>query len=169
MTRHIAVLEGADGETAQAMLAEAAESWRAAGARVAGLIAEAHALPGRDCAAGFLRDIATGERYPVYLEVQPRDTSCHLDGAGMAAAAAALRAQVAASDVVILSKFGKLEAAGEGLLPAFKAALEAGRPVLTTVSGRHREAWADFAPEMEILEPRAGALADWWAGLHQER
>ncbi|MFV0475273.1 MAG: DUF2478 domain-containing protein [Pikeienuella sp.] len=167
--RRIAVLEGADGDGAQALLAAVAARWRAAGARVVGLIAETHELPGRTCAAGFLRDIASGARHPIYLETPPADTSCHLDGDGMATACAALMTQIADGDLVLLSKFGKLEAAKAGLFPAFEAALAAGKPVLTTVSDKHRGAWAGFAPDVVAVPANERALGDWWGRLHQVR
>ncbi|MBP7243379.1 DUF2478 domain-containing protein [Amaricoccus sp.] len=163
MARRIAVLEGADGDNLQALLAAAVAEWRAAGTRVAGVIAEAHGLPDRTCAAGFLREIGAEERFPIYLGTPPEGTSCHLDGAGVTAACAAVIGGISGSDLVVLSKFGKLEAAGQGLLPAFEAALAAGRPVLTTVSERHRDAWEAFAPDAARIDANPAALAAWWS------
>jgi hypothetical protein len=69
---------------------------------------------------------------------------CHLDGAGALSAAVAVRRDIAAGcELVLLNKFGKLEAAGEGLAGAFKAALDARIPLVTSVSprsGRRMEA-----------------------------
>jgi hypothetical protein len=72
---------------------------------------------------------------------------------------------VAASDIVVLSKFGKLETLGEGLAPAFKAAFSAGKPVLTTVSAKHRDAWRSFAPETTFLSDDDVTILMWWQSL----
>ncbi|HEX5959158.1 MAG TPA: DUF2478 domain-containing protein [Hyphomicrobiaceae bacterium] len=159
----MAAIEGASGASAQALLADAAVRWRNSGIRVVGLIAEEHDLPDRSCAAGFLRDIASGTRHSIYLAEPPRDTTCHLDAAGAEKAAAAIIEQIATSDLVVLSKFGKLEAKGGGLIPAFAAAQVAGKPILTTVSSLHCAGWRTFAPGAVALLPAAGALDDWWA------
>jgi len=74
-----------------------------------------HALPNRSCAAGFLRDLASNARFSMYLETSPSDTSCHLDGSVVDAACMALLGQIETSDVVVLSKFGKLEGTGSGV------------------------------------------------------
>src|SRR5690606_32078341 len=115
--------------------------WRPS-ARIAGVIEENHGLPDRACNAGWLRSIADGNAYPIFQDLGPGSTACHLEGGGAASAAEAVRRDIAAGcDLVLLSKFGKLEAAGEGLAGAFAAALEAGVPVLTSVSPAFREAW----------------------------
>jgi hypothetical protein len=129
---------------------------------IAGVIGEAHGLPGRTCSAGILRDIVSGQPYPIYLETAPSHTSCHLDAAGVESACAEILDQVSMSDLVVLSKFGKLEAMGLGLANAFAAAIAAGKPVLTTVSDRHREAWAAFAPDAIYLIADEAALQAWW-------
>lgn len=160
-----AVLGGADGPTLQALLTAAVAEWKAAGLHVAGVIAEAHGLSDRACSAGFLRDIGSGEAYPMFLEASPAGTSCHLDPNGVKEACDAVLGQVGRSDVVVLSKFGKLEATGGGLAPAFAAAIAAGKPVLTTVSDLHKVACHQLAPDALQLPADAKAIRDWWATI----
>jgi len=159
----VATLAGADGPTLQALLAAAAAEWKAGGLRVAGVIAEAHNLPDRTCSAGYLRDIGSGQPYAMFLETPPVGTSCHLDATGVEGACAAVIGQIEGSNVVVLSKFGKLEAAGGGLAPAFRAAIAAGKPLLTTVSDLHREAWREIAPAAARLPADAGAIRNWFS------
>jgi len=64
-----------------------------------------------------------------------------------------------------LSKFGKLEAAGGGLFGAFEAAMAERKPILTTVSDKHLDAWRDFAPAATVLPASAAALQEWWGGV----
>lgn len=160
-----AAVLGSDGARAQALLATMVAHWRAAGARIVGVIAEPHGLPERTCGAGILRDIVSGRPYPIYLETAPSHTSCHLDAAGVAGACAAILDQIAASDLVVLSKFGKLEAARGGLAPAFAAAMAAAKPLLTTVSDNQRDAWRVYAPDAVVLDAEGAALQDWWRAV----
>lgn len=163
--QRIAVLGGAEGPRLQALLAGAVAEFQAAGLRLAGTLAEAHGLPGRACGAGFLRDIGSGRAFPMFFETPPAGTACHLDATGVEAAAAAVLGQLAGCDLVVLSKFGKLEAAGGGLAPVFAAAIAAGKPVLTSVSDLHRDACFRFAPQARPLPAEAAAIRDWWAGI----
>lgn len=160
-----AALVGANGSTLQAVITAAIAEWKDAGLRVAGVIAEAHNLPNRACSAGFLRDIGSGKAFSMFLEAPPSGRSCHLDAAGVEGACSAVLDQIADSNVVALSKFGKLEAVGGGLAPAFAAAIAAGKPVLTTVSHLHRPAFDAFAPDVIHLPANAAAIRDWWAGI----
>ena len=161
--RHVARIAGVDSATAQRLFADAIGRWRAEGVRVAGVLEETHGLAGRACTAGILRDVVTGERHSIYLETLPPDKVCHIDAEGAEQAGASVLAGIAACDVVVLSKFGKLEAQGKGLYPAFAAAAAAGKPVLTTVSGKHLEAWNAFAPGAKVIAPSLAAIGHWWS------
>ena len=165
MVSRIAVVQGADSESIQKLLAAVVADWRVGGIRVTGVTAEAHGLPDRTCSAGLLRGIGSGDQFPIYLETAPPGTSCHLDAQGVEAACASIIDQIANSDLVVLSKFGKLEAMRKGLFPAFEAAIAAGRPVMTAVSAKHRSAWQAFAPNATYLEADKSALTDWWSRL----
>jgi nucleoside-triphosphatase THEP1 len=165
LSASIATVIGPDSQAIQTLFEAQANEWRSANVKVVGLIAEAHALPDRSCAAGFLRDLASEARFAMYLETPPSHTSCHLDGDGVDAACMALLGQIEASDVVILSKFGKLEGLGGGLRPAFEAAATAGKPILTTVSEKHRAAWADFTGGTTLIADNPDAIRDWWTAL----
>ena len=111
------------------------------------------------------------------LSAEPRDRStvfdlprlgpgvadCHLDGIGAVAAATTVERDIAQScDLVLLNKFGKLEAAGGGLAGAFRVALAAGVPLLTSVSPAHDEAWRQFAKREFAILPADPAAIDLW-------
>jgi Protein of unknown function (DUF2478) len=149
----IAVVQGAPGATVQDIFGRLIDRWRPS-ARVAGVIAESHGLADRACSAGFLRNIGTGELFPIFQDLGPRSTACHLDGASMLPAAEAVRQDIARGcDLVLLSKFGKLEAGNSGLVDAFRAAMEAHVPVLTSVSPAFEGAWAKFAAPLFVTLP----------------
>jgi Protein of unknown function (DUF2478) len=162
----IAVVQGAPGTIVQQIFRDLIEQWRPP-ARIAGVIAETHGLADRSCSAGFLRNIGTGEQFPIFQDLGPGSTACHLDGGGMLPAAEAVRRDIAAGcDLVLLSKFGKLEAANSGLADAFAAAIEAHVPVLTSVSPAFDAAWAKFAAPLFVALPADPAEIDaWWRAV----
>ena len=94
-----------------------------------------------------------------------RDAACHIDVATVETASKAVLAQIVACDLVILSKFGKLEAAKRGLIGAFEAATALRKPVLTTVSDQHLAAWHEFAPDASVLDANPDDLEKWWTQI----
>jgi hypothetical protein len=132
--------------------------------RVAGVLAEDHGLPDRFCSAGYFRNLTTGDLFSVFEDLGPGSTDCHLEGAGALAAAAAVRKDIATGcDLVILSKFGKMEAAGEGLLGAFEATMDAGVPLLTSVSPAFEAAFRRVVPlPFSILSGDSEDIHCWW-------
>ncbi len=161
----IAVVAGSDDTTTQTLLAEMAADWRAAGTNVVGVIAEPHGLADRTCGAGILRDVAYGSAYPMFRDAVAKPDACHLDATGATDACAAIISQIAASELVVLNKFGMLESRRRGLAPAFEAAIAAGKPLLTTVSRKQRDAWRTLAPESVTLAADRAALQKWWRTL----
>jgi len=159
----IATVEGTDSATVQRLFCEAIARWRAGGLRVAGVVEETHGLEGRICTAGVLRDIVSGEPHSIFLEAPPAGKTCHVDAKGAETAGAGIAGQINTCDLVVLSKFGKLEAADGGLIGAFRAAAKAGKPILTTVAEKHRAAWRKFAPDAAVLPPEGRAIDAWCA------
>lgn len=165
----IAVVRGAPGAAVQDLFRALVDRWQPS-VRLAGVVAESHGLAGRACSAGYFRNIGTGELFPIFQDLGPGSTACHLEGAGALTAAEAVQRDIAAGcDLVLLSKFGKLEAGGEGLLDSFKSAIEAELPVLTSVSPAFEAAWVGFAgPTFAVLPADAAKIDAWWA-LAQRR
>jgi hypothetical protein len=158
----IAVVQGAPSSEIQALFRDLVARWRPA-LRIAGVIEEHHELPDRKCSAGYLRSIATGARYPIFQDLGPGADACHLEGSGALTATADVERGIAGGcDLVVLSKFGKLESIGQGLSGAFKAALTAGVPVLTTVSPSLMPRWTAFASPLFVSLPADPAQIDTW-------
>ncbi|WP_246671212.1 DUF2478 domain-containing protein [Mesorhizobium sp. 8] len=168
MAGRIAFVGGADSETIQRLFAAVAADLKAEGVKVAGALAEAPPLPDSTCSAGLLRTLGIGEAYSIHLDAAPAGTSCHLDARGVELACAAVLGDMRGCDLVVLSKFGKLEAVGEGLFPAFAAAVATGTPTLTTVSARHRQAWLAFAPGADLIDADIAAVKRWWHQVQEE-
>lgn len=158
----IAVVQGAPSAQVQALFRDLVARWRPA-LRIAGVIEEDHELPDRKCSAGYLRSIGTDARYPIFQDLGPGADACHLEGSGALTATADVERGIAAGcDLVVLSKFGKLESIGQGLNGAFKAALAAGVPVLTTVSSSLMPKWTAFASPLFVSLPAEPEQIDTW-------
>ena len=162
----IAVVRGQSTADVEQTFRTLVDRWQPT-VRLAGLIAESHGLADRACNAGFLRNIATAERFSIFQDLGPGSTVCHLDGAGALTAAGAMRRDSAAGcELVLLSKFGKLEAAGEGLAGAFKTALDARIPLVTSVSPALEDAWKRFTGRPFVILPADPIEIDaWWRPL----
>lgn len=160
----IGALFGEDGAEKQRLLADFVARRRNEGLRVAGVIEQAPKTDVLACGALDLLDLATGARIPITQNLGAGSTACNLDPSGLASAcAAAQRAIFSGADLVVLSKFGKMEASGGGLCDAFGAALLADLPVLTTVRPLMREDWRGFAGALsQELPAEAEALENWW-------
>jgi hypothetical protein len=140
-------------------------------ARVVGVVEEACDVPARACGPGRLLSLADGCTYSLFQELGEGSVACALDPQSVVLAGEAVRRDVARGcDLVLLSKFGKLEAENRaGLIPAFVAAIEAGVPVLTSVSPKYADAFAAFAaPFFTVLPPEAEAIDAWWTAIRAE-
>lgn len=163
--RPIAVVHGDDRPAIQRMLVEVlGAAWRPP--RIAGVIE----MPGDDTPGGsgleILRSVRDGSCFALFQDLGPGSTACSLDPGAVAQACAAICRDIAAGcDLVLLSKFGKLEAeSGAGLLAAFAAAMEAGIPIVTSVSPHFLERWDGFAaPYYQTIGPDLDEIAAWWA------
>lgn len=162
VVKKIAVIQGTPSTEVQGLFRALADRWRPS-VLLGGVVAEDHGLPDRACSAGYLRSLRSDERFAIFQDLGPGSTGCHLDSAGASIAAETVQRDIASGcDLVLLSKFGKLEADGRGLRDAFSAAIEAGIPVLTSVSPAFEEAWARFAAPLFVVVPAdAGRIEAW--------
>ena len=90
--------------------------WTDRGARIAGLIETFDDMFEQARQAVQLQNIRGGKIYPLFQNLGPMAVACHLQGAGIVAACVDICAEIEAGcDLVILSKFGQLEALRSGL------------------------------------------------------
>jgi hypothetical protein len=151
--KKIAVIQGASGVLVQQLFRTLVDRWQPP-LRLAGVIAEDHGLADRACTAGYLRSLGSGERFQIFHDLGPGSRACHLAGEGALAAAVAVQRDIAdGCDLVLLNKFGKLEADGGGLRDAFSEAIDCGVPVLTSVSPAFAAAWEAFAGSLFAVLP----------------
>ncbi|WP_353181890.1 DUF2478 domain-containing protein [Bosea sp. (in: a-proteobacteria)] len=121
---------------------------RLRGLRLGGVIQHNDAECADRCMAMSLEDLASGARFPISQDLGPAAEGCRLDAAGLAAAASAFAGALAErADLVVVNKFGKQEALGEGLRDEIAKAAMAGLPVLLAVRLDFLPAWRAFVGE----------------------
>jgi len=139
------------------------EDCRRRGLRVAGVLQH----PVCSEAAGHcdvaLEELTTGLRTDLFEDRGPGASGCRLDEAALAE----VNGQVARSldtdpELLILNKFGKVEAEGRGLLDLVAMAVERGIPVMIGVPIRNLEPWRRFAGGMSVeFSDDPSEVADW--------
>lgn len=73
------------------------------------------------------------------------------------------QAAEAGAELVIVDKFGPLEARGEGFASGLRAALASGQPLLVASRGEFLDGWDVFAGRPSaVLRPEAKELWRWW-------
>ena len=166
----IAAIQGADSAVIQRLFAEFVASVRPF-VRVAGVIEQVPDSVDPGSADPELCSLGDARRYPIFQDLGPSSTACALDAHGVVTACEAVRRDVAAGcDLLVLSKFGKLEAERSGLTAAFAAGVEAQTPILTSVAPKFDAQWAAFAaPLFVILPPDPTAIERWWRSAAPEQ
>ena len=164
ITRRIAALRGASSEMIQDALSLFGEGLKCKGLRVAGVVEISQCGTGGVCKRLAVRDLSSGEVMEISQNLGAGSTACNLDPGGLAKACEAVeRATEEGADVVVLSKFGKLEAARSGLCDAFRAAILADLPIVTGVSPQLTEEWLHFAGSLSTdIAATTDALDAWW-------
>ncbi|RVU05801.1 DUF2478 domain-containing protein [Novosphingobium umbonatum] len=151
---------------AQAALQQVVQDWQDR-VTIVGLIE--HAQDASDqCAPGILVSIDDGKRFPIGQDLGCGAQGCTLDSGAVVEAGAWIEQKLDERvQLVVLSKFGKLEAElGRGLSGPLSAALDQGVPVLIAVSARYRDQWAAFAEGLFVpLPAEPAAIHAWLAGV----
>jgi hypothetical protein len=135
-----------DGPAFETFLKAATAALSKDGKRLAGLIQESRPRSERRKCDIYLRDLATGEVHGVSEDRGPHATGCLLDTDRLLRAGQAAEAGLSAeTDLLVICKFGKTEAAGGGLRSLLAAALDLAVPVLIGVPRVNLEPFRAFA------------------------
>jgi nucleoside-triphosphatase THEP1 len=81
----------------------------------------------------------------------------------LASVASAIAAAIAEGpDLVVINRFGKLEAEGQGLIHLIRSAVQADIPVVTAVPERRFAEWLNYSDGMSVrLQCNRAALDHW--------
>jgi hypothetical protein len=98
-----------------------------------------------------LEDLSTGMRTDLFEDRGPGAQGCRLDVAALAEVNGNVaRALLGDPALLVLNKFGKVEAEGGGLLDLLATAVDRGIPVVIGVPIRNLESWRRFAGGMSV-------------------
>ena len=98
-----------------------------------------------------LEDLSTGRRTELFEDRGPGAKGCRLDVAALAEVNGNVaRALAGDPALLVLNKFGKVEAEGGGLLDLVAIAVDRAIPVVIGVPIRNLEAWRRFAGGMSV-------------------
>ncbi|MDE3029396.1 MAG: DUF2478 domain-containing protein [Paracoccaceae bacterium] len=146
------------------LLAAVARVLQAQGLRLTGHVQRTFPDPSDACCEiTHVEDIQTGARINITQALGAGSTGCRLDPAALAGVAGDLLVALdAVPDLVLVNRFGKGEAEGQGLRAVIERAFAAGIPVLTLLRDSHAPAWEAFTGgEAELLPADASAILRW--------
>lgn len=164
----IAAIIHADRGVADALLADLTFALRRKGWTVRGLVQQ---NIGGGKSGTILVDLDDGRRYPLFQNLGSASISCAVDAGSVVAASAVLRRALdEGADLVVVNRFGALEASGGGLAAEMLALMAEEIPLITVVSEDYLMDWRWFTGKAGIeLPARLPALEDWCAGVIARR
>lgn len=166
----IAALQGASSVEIQALMRGFIAELRPA-ARIVGVVEDAPDAAHDPDADPELRNLTGGQRYPIFQDLGPSSTACALHSESLVIACEAVLHDIAAGcDLLVISKFGKLEAERSGFADAFAAGVAIQAPILTSVAPKFDAEWTAFAaPLFVMLPPDMAAIRSWWRSVAPAR
>ncbi|MFO1083022.1 MAG: DUF2478 domain-containing protein [Reyranellaceae bacterium] len=164
----IAAIVYSDGVYPDRIIARAIEPLRAAGLQLAGALQVEPVAAGHHPCDMLLEDLASGEIHAIAEHRGREARGCRLDVGLLTEIGEAVLQSLHndAPRLLVVNKFGKIEADGGGLRQAVAEAVDLGIPVLVGVPARNLDRWRAFAGSLAVeLPATVGAMADWLA-LH---
>jgi nucleoside-triphosphatase THEP1 len=152
-----------DSFEADRLLAQSARSLMQAGWKLGGVVQSNAQRPGRRKCDMFLTDLLTGEQILISNDRGNEARGCRLDpDAFVRAGFWVERALAADVDLLIVNKFGKQEAKGQGLRGMIADALLSEIPVVLGVSRLNLDACLEFSGgSFANLPPDQDAIVSW--------
>ena len=158
----LAAIRYAPGVAVDGLLQDVIEQLATEGLRLGGLVQQAHPEGGECCASMHLCDIRDGTRMGISQDLGAGATGCRLDPAALADVAMHVERALDDSEILVLNRFGKAEAEGQGLRSVIQKAVASGIPVLMAVKDEHADAWARFHGGLGVALPADFfAILDW--------
>jgi len=162
----IAALVHSEHGEGDELLARFVSDMRERGWRVRGLLQQP-APQAQDRKQMDLVDIDSGKRFPLFQYLGQGSDACSVDTGSIAAASTSLRMALAdGADLVVVNRFGVLEAAGGGFSIEMLAIMAETIPMLTLVAAQHLEEWRYFTGHAGVELPlRRDSLEQWFSAL----
>jgi nucleoside-triphosphatase THEP1 len=129
--------------------------------RLAGVIQHRPRDPGHRCDM-LLEDVASGRKTSIFAGQGRGAKGCQLDEYAMLQMVSEIELALKnGPDLVVLNKFGKVEAEGMGMRDLIAQAVCMGIPVIIGVPVRNLQAWREFAGEFSIELNGSGGVDEW--------
>lgn len=163
----IAALVYADGVYPERVIARAVEGLRDRGIALAGALQRAaDDMADRHPCDLLIEDLATGEVTAIAEHRGKHARGCRLDVGLLTELAEAVLSSLRSEEprLLVINKFGKIEADGGGLRQAVAEAVDLCIPVLVGVPARNLDRWRAFAGPLAVELPvDDAAVARWLA------
>lgn len=169
LVQTVAALHYEQGEDVSTVIAAAVARLRGGGLQVGGVLQEPEATGSAKCRMLDLVDLRTGERARITQDRGRESRGCKLDEQGLLSMAHCIASAISDRvDLVVVSRFGRAEAAGHGLLACCAEVVCAGIPLLTAVREPYVERWRSFNGGLAAELPcSADAILNWFGSLSQ--
>jgi nucleoside-triphosphatase THEP1 len=144
------------------LIADAVAGLEQSGLRLVGTVqTNIERADGRTCDMD-LRLMPDGGDVRISLNRGPEARGCRLNADALEQSVAWVSAHLEGAELLVINKFGKMEAEGRGLRQSIARAMDLNIPVLVGVNGLNLPAFLDFAGELaEPIEPAPNAVIAW--------
>lgn len=150
------------GEAVDDLLNSVATAMQSDGVKLAGAVQSNVERVGRSRCDMKLKDLATGTWIDA-SDINRTATACRLDPSALEDAAGLVASSIQPGvDLVILNRFGKQEAAGQGFRAAIEAAISHDLPVLLSLNANYRAAFDAFSGGEAVVLPADIAAVTAW-------
>lgn len=151
------------GYDVSAVLMDVIVRLREEGALIGGLLQQPESLGSAKCLMLDLVDLRSGDRARITQNRGKESRGCKLDEEGLISLSHCIDTAIGDRvDLVVISRFGRTEAAGHGLLACFSDVVCAGIPLLTAVREPYVDRWREFHGGVAVdLPPSCDAVLDW--------
>jgi len=165
--RKLAAVVYDDRVSIDSLLAVFANDLLTTGIHVAGVVQLAEEGGCGPGAPARLVDVATGDVLPMCEVIGDAQPDCRLSRALFDRAASRIRAGCDdRAELIVVSRFGRMEVNGEGFRAEMRRVIQAGRPLLTAVRRGFSHRWFEFTGGVgTVLEAHLWVLHDWWREL----
>jgi nucleoside-triphosphatase THEP1 len=152
------------------LLLDFTEDLRRSGVRTVGLVQLDGSTAQSDDRERRTVMLSSGEIVPVAHDRDLGAVGCGLDSGKLASISRLIETAIhEGADLVVIDRFGKLEAKGEGLIDLIRQAAEADIPVLIAVPEHRFASWIKYSAGMSVRLPcRRAALDRWWQSVAME-
>lgn len=145
------------------LLADVVRAFEDDGRQLAGTVRVKPADPSGHPCDMDLRVLPDGPGFRISQPLGRMAKGCRLDGGVIETIAAEVEARMAGADLLIVNKFGKLEAQGRGLCPAITMAMDMDIPALVGVNEMNVPDFLAFSDgAAEGLRPDLRAIRTWF-------